>query len=230
MRNICVNFETWTIEDGSYSPMNKGDTRVFAIGISAHKHRISIKKKKYLIQKKNANYLFSGEVLYNNTTNDTTLIVVNTGVFKFFISGYDTKLELLYKVGQFIEGEGVLSIDSYLWMHEWYVDGAPHIYCDYSVENIMGSKMAFEPYRKSLGDEDDEYSSEYMVFPELDEDNLIEMNNVLDDDMMLSHVELKMIKVNESPGGYTLHDGDKKFPFGYRYSQTAHKNIDLEPE
>jgi len=224
MKNICVNFEMWTIADGSYSPIKKGDLEVFAIGINTLKVRISIRNKKSLVHKKNAQYFFSGEVLYCTYTHQP-VIVIDTGNFKFFISG---RLVSKYEVGDLIEGEGWLSIDSYEWMHIWYEEGAPHLYYDYSIEKIMGSKMAFEPYWAGLDSEKD--GSDYMIMPELDEDNLIEMNNLMDDDMILSHIELKMIKLNENPGGYILHDDDKNFPFGYLHSNNEHNKQDVEEE
>jgi len=187
MKNICVNFETWTIADGSYSPMKKGDIEVFAIGISYQKLRLSIRKKKQLTQKKNSLYLFSGEVIYC-TYLDDPVIVIDTGEFKFFISDYHMPD---YKCGDFIEGEGILSIDSYEWMHIWHEEGAPHIYYDFEIDKIVGSELPEEQ------DIDEDSDVIIMSIHKPNDNELVELESVQSDDFAVNYLEIKMIKEAE---------------------------------
>jgi len=200
MKNICVNFEMWTIADGSYSPIKKGDLEVFAIGINTLKVRISIRNKKSLVHKKNAQYFFSGEVLYCTYTHQP-VIVIDTGNFKFFISG---RLVSDYEVGDFIEGEGRLSVDSYEWMHIWYEEGAPHIYYDFEIDKIMGSEL---PEEQEI-DED----ADVIIMPihRPEDDELVELESVQSDDFAVNYLEVKMIKEAEPFKILTIEEWEKE--------------------
>ena len=209
MKNICVNFELWTIADGSYSPMKTGDTEVFSIGIDTNKVRIPTRNKKYLKQKKHSNYLFSGEVIYKTYTGgpvaDHPVIVVDTGVFKFFVSGNKVST---FEVGQFIEGQGVLAIDSYEWMHMWDEDGAPHIYYDFTIEKIMGAKYSEEEINKYNADIENDEVEFIAIRPPMD-DNLVELQTMDDGMSSVNYLELKMLKEAEPFKVYTLEEYEK---------------------
>jgi len=189
MKNICVDFETWTIADGSYSPMKLGDIEVFSIGINIRKIRIPTRNKKYLKQKKHSKYLFSGEVIYKTYTHNP-VIVVDTGVFKFFVSG---DIVSTFEVGQFAEGQGVLAIDSCEWMHMWSEEGAPHIYYDFVIEKIMGAKYSEEEINKKNADIENDEIDIVVIRPPSD-NNLVELQIVDNDMCSVNYIELRMMK------------------------------------
>jgi len=196
--NICVNFETWTIADGSYTPMKKGDEVVFSIGIDIKKSKKINKlkrKQKSLVHKKYSNYHFSGEVIYKSQYHKD-ILVVDTGIFKFFIQVRDIAS---YEIGQTISGEGSLSIDSYEWMHIWSEDGAPHIYYDFEIERILGSVAAV--YKETDLDDDSfidgEAGIEIINLSTSFDDELIEMNDIYEEGLVLNCFDLKMIKEAE---------------------------------
>ena len=193
--NICVNFESWTIADGSYSPMKKGDIVVFAIGIDIKKIKKLKRKKKSLVQKKYSDYHFCGEVIYKSQYHKD-IMVVNTGIFKFFMSVRDIAL---YEIGQTVSGEGSLSIDSYEWMHIWSEKGAPHIYYDFGIQKILGYR---DLNNKEIDTDDESFIDgdagiEIIILNRSSEDELYEMETIDDEDLSVKCFDLKMIKEAE---------------------------------
>ncbi len=193
--NICVNFETWTIADGSYTPMKKGDEVELSIGIDIKKSKKINKlkrKQKSLVHKKYSNYHFSGEVIYKSQYHKD-ILVVDTGIFKFFIRVRDIAS---YEIGQTISGEGSLSIDSYEWMHIWSEDGAPHIYYDFEIQRILGS---LEPVHKEIVADDDSFIDgdagiEIIILRSSLNDELFEIETIDEEDLDVKCLDLRMIK------------------------------------
>jgi hypothetical protein len=134
--SLVVTFPIWSIEDGNYNHYNKGQKDSFAISIEKSKIRKSLKEKCYLKHRNLSEYSFRAKVIGNYTHNITEgqFLVLDTGIFKFFMHDHNARLP--YNEGEFIVGKGELAVDYYIWGEQSYrIPDVPNIY--YEFEKIF---------------------------------------------------------------------------------------------
>jgi hypothetical protein len=140
MDNICVTFEEWYIGDGTYPPLHKGQKVNLSFYIQPSRIELSKNDNLYLIQKKNSDYLFSGKIIRVYSDSDSQIIIVDTGFYKFYIENREDKFSP--STGQFIEGEGQLIVDYYVWVENLsdYAN-APDIFYNLIIERLLKVKI-----------------------------------------------------------------------------------------
>jgi len=135
MISLCAIFEEWFIDDGAYPPFKKGQKVNLSFAMFLHNHEITIEEGYAFNQIKNAEYSFSGKVIYKHNH----VIIIDTLSFKFYIETdrHNNNIENI-SVGQFIKGNGDIHLDSYVWvlLFEKY-ENYPNIFYNLAVENIF---------------------------------------------------------------------------------------------
>ena len=66
MINLCAIFEEWLIEDGGYPPFKKGQKVNLSFEMCLHNYEIAGEEVYAFDQIKNAEYRFSGKVIYKH--------------------------------------------------------------------------------------------------------------------------------------------------------------------
>lgn len=112
MSKLCVNFESWTVINNDYPPIEIGSKAELYITFQEVDYRISKNKSKYLRQKNYTEYSFCGEVIrvYDVKEWKLPLIIIDTGSYNilYWIKDKDT----IPQEGQYIRGSGELGIVS----------------------------------------------------------------------------------------------------------------------
>jgi hypothetical protein len=145
MENLFVTFPSWSISDGNYNPFQKGQKVNFALNIENAKIRKSLKKQCYLKQRTFAEYSFCAKVIgnYSQEGMDGHFLVLETGLYKFFMHSYGNKFS--YQEGEFIVGKGELAVDYFIWGEQSYkIQDVPDIYFDFVIEKILHIKFPIE--------------------------------------------------------------------------------------
>ncbi len=143
---IHVTFPSWSISDGSYNSFRKGQKVNFALNIENAKFRKSIKKQCYLKHRRFSEYSFCAKIIgnYSQKGMDGHFLVLETGVFKFFMHSY-SHIKNSYQEGEFIVGKGNIEVDYFIWDEQSYkIHNVPDIYCDFEIKKILYIKFPIE--------------------------------------------------------------------------------------
>jgi len=133
MISLCAIFEEWLIDDGAYPPFKKGQKVNLSFEMSLHNFEITGEEIYAFNQIKNAEYSFSGKVIYKHNR----VIIIDTLSFKFFIETDRYGIGDI-SVGQFLKGNGDIHLDSYVWVLSLkYYENHPNIFYNLVVENIF---------------------------------------------------------------------------------------------
>ena len=139
---LFVSFPAWSISDGNYDPFQQGQKVNFALNIEKANIRKAIKNQCYLKQRKFSIYSFCARVIgnYSQKGMDGHFLVLETGLYKFFIHNYSNKSP--YQLGEFIVGSGEIEVDYFIWGEQSYkIPNVPDIYFDFVIEKILHIKF-----------------------------------------------------------------------------------------
>jgi hypothetical protein len=133
MFSLCTIFEEWFIDDGGYPPLKKGQKVNLSFEMFLHNFEIVGEEVFTFDQIKNAEYSFSGRVIYKHAH----IIIIDTLSFKFYIETDRYNIGHISE-GQFLKGNGDIHMDSYVWVLclESYKNH-PNIFYNLVVENIF---------------------------------------------------------------------------------------------
>ena len=184
---IVVSFPMWSISDGNYHPFRRGQKVSFAINVKEAKIRKSIKEKCYLKQRKFAEYSFCARVIGNFSQEgmDGHFLVLDTGMYKFFMHHYSAKFS--YLEGEFVVGKGKLEVDYFIWHEESYkIKNAPDINCDFVIGKIQYVNF---PIKFITADEEVIISYSSLSSPEL-EYEIIDIEDMSNEEEMDEEYEV----------------------------------------
>jgi hypothetical protein len=128
-----MTLETWVIEDGNYPLLNKNDKLNIAFNMEPYSIEI-IENGNYLFEQiKYSEYNFCGKIIYKHSN----IIVVDTGILKFYI-----ELKNNFNVGTFINGNGKLLIDYFVWVENINkYKNHPDIFYNVIINKILAVKI-----------------------------------------------------------------------------------------
>lgn len=193
MNNLCATFETWCMIDGTYEPFQKGQKVNLSFNIKPEKIRKSVKKEFYLKQEKYSDYLFCGKVICIYTENNLSLLVIDTGHYKFFIEGPGGKS--LFSPGQFVKGKGQIIVDYFIWGESLYkIENAPDIYYDFIIDRIL---QVSTPEKFTAENDCISISPTSLGSSEYTDNDLVEVIDMLDDESGYSFYLLELRKIDE---------------------------------
>lgn len=174
MKNLCVTFESWTILDGTYSPLRKGEKVNLAFRLKPDRIKRLQNNKYCLAQKKYSDYSFCGEVICNYSSENLNLLVVDTGHYKFYIEGHNRIFPQL--VGDFIQGEGQLFVDYYIWDETLEnIENPPDIYYNFIIDGIFTVRI---PEKFIVETETIIMSPTSLNSTKFTDDDIIELKNI----------------------------------------------------
>jgi hypothetical protein len=189
MENICATFETWYIGEGTNSPFHKGQKVNLSFYVKPEKIRKSVKKEFYLQQTKYSDYLFCGEVICRYTEKNLSLLVINTGYYKFFIERYRGKSSP--SPGQFVKGKGQIILDYFIWAETLQkIDNAPDIYYNFKIDRILQVSV---PERFKFENDEIAFSPTSIDSSEYTDDDVVEVQDMNDENGDFYLLELKQI-------------------------------------
>jgi len=181
------------MSDGTYDPFKKGQKANLSFYIKLEKIRKSGEKEFYLKQEKYSDYLFCGEVICSYTENNLSLLVIDTGHYKFFIEGPGEKV--LFLPGQFIKGKGQIIVDYFIWGESLCkIENAPDIYYDFIIDRIL---QVSTPEKFTAENDCISISPTSLGSSDYTDNDLVEVIDMLDDESEYSFYLLELRKIDE---------------------------------
>jgi hypothetical protein len=183
MNTLSVNFETWPLWDGYYSPFKTGDEQEFVLFPRKSKIRKARKRVFYLQKKKHSRYAFCGRIIRNYMISGRRMIIVNTGYFNVLM--WYQKIEPRLRKGQYVEGMCELAVDSdfVYWSIEDLVD-PPKIEYKFLINRIRGVIFPEENF-----DDDDVFGLIFLSPDQFTSKNMVEIDDI-EKDTQGSHMYL----------------------------------------
>lgn len=194
MIKICATFEEWYLGDGTYPPLTVGQKVNLSFYVNPTELKSTNRTDFEFHQNQYSDYRYCGRVIRTYKSEENSDInLIDCGQFRFYIEG-NPKIQKL-KEGQFIEGQGTLLLDYYMWVENLadYKD-APNIFYNFQVDRIIKVKIP----EKFISRNGNSMSYPSSLQPtDYSNNDIFEINDMRDDDGHTSFYLLDLNPINE---------------------------------